>query len=243
MIIDIVVGAVVLISAIISFLRGFIRETLTIAGVIGGLFAAIFFGPKLSPTFKGWLDVTEDSVEKLFDIVPMGIVADFCAYAAVFIIVVIMISVISHFTAGAIKAMGLGPIDRTLGVIFGIVRAVILLALLYLPFHLLMDEDSKAKYFSGSKTHIFIEKTSDFMVRFLPASDDVKDKVEDVTEGQIKKKLFESDLLFNKDAPKIEKPVENEETGYKKDERQELEDLIEKPKTTAPELNKPKFNQ
>lgn len=242
MIIDIVVGTIVLISAIISFLRGLIRETLTIAGVIGGLFAASLFGPQLSPMFKGWLGVTEDSAEKLFDIVPMGIVADVCAYAAVFIIVVIIISVISHFTAGAIKAMGLGPIDRTLGVIFGIARAVILLALLYLPFHLLMDEDSKAKYFADSKTHIFIEKTADFMVRFLPSSADVKDKVESVTEGEIKKKLFENDILFNKDAQQIEGLIENltnqsEETGYQKDERQGLEDLIEEPKVNTPEFN------
>ena len=44
MIIDIVLGAIVLISAIISFLRGFIREVLTIAGVAGGFFAAIVPG-------------------------------------------------------------------------------------------------------------------------------------------------------------------------------------------------------
>ncbi|HPF77787.1 MAG TPA: CvpA family protein [Alphaproteobacteria bacterium] len=240
MIIDIVVGAVVLISAIISFLRGFIREVLTIAGVVGGLAAAIFFGPKLSPVFRSWLDVTEDSTRKLFDIVPMGIVADICAYASIFILVVIIISVISHFTAGAAKAMGLGPIDRTLGVIFGIVRAVILLALLYLPFHLLMTEDAKAKYFADSKTHLYIEKTADFMVRFLPSSKDVKDKVEDVADGQIKKKLFENDILYNKDAKPAEKPAEkNEETGYKKDERKELEDLME----DQPTVREPTVNQ
>ena len=229
MIIDIVVGAIVLISAIISFLRGLIRETLTIAGVVGGLFAAVFFGPSLSPTFKEWLGVAEgEEVGKLFDIVPMGIVADVCAYAAVFVLVVIIISVISHFTSGAVKAMGLGPIDRTLGVIFGIARAVILLSLLYLPFHLLMDEDSKAKYFADSKTHRFIESTSEFIVRFLPSSNDVKDKVEDVTESEIKKKLFENDILHNKDAkPVLKETPKSNETGYEKNERQDLNELIQ----------------
>jgi len=242
MIIDIVVGAVVLISAIISFLRGLIRETLTIAGVIGGLFAAMYFGPKLSPTFKNWLSVTEQNNEKLFDIVPMGIVADISAYAAVFILVVIIISVISHFTSATVKAMGLGPIDRTLGVVFGIVRAVILLALLYLPFHLLMEEDSKAKYFSDSKTHTYIEKTSAFMVRFLPSSDDVKNKVEDVTDGEIKKKLFENNILLDKNAPKKE-IIEPEETGYEQNQRQDLNDLIsEDPIKETPELKEPSYN-
>ena len=232
MIIDIVVGAIVLISAIISFLRGFIREVLTIAGVVGGVFAAIFFGQTLSPTFKNWLGVAEgEEVGKLFDIVPMNIVADICAYATIFIIVVITLSVISHFTVGAAKAMGLGPIDRTLGVIFGIVRAVVLLGLIYLPFHLLMDEDSKAKYFADSKTHVFIEKTSDVIVKFFPSSGDIKDKVDEAADGEIKKKLFENNILFDKKAKPVEKIAPTpEETGYEQKQRQGLEDLIqEKP--------------
>lgn len=234
MIIDIVVGAVVLISAAISFLRGAIRELLTIAGVVGGIFAAIYLGPSLSPTFRNWLGVIEGAdVEKLFDIVPMTMVADICAYASVFVVVVIIISVVSHLTAGAAKAMGLGPIDRTVGVIFGIARAVILLALLYLPFHLLMDENSKAKYFSDSKTHVYIEKTSEFMVKFMPSSSEVKGKVEDVTDGQIKKKLMDNEILYNKDSeplPDVPKATKDEgETGYDAEEREELEELMKEP--------------
>lgn len=250
MIIDIVVGAIVLISAIISFLRGLIRETLTIAGVAAGLFAAITFGPILSPVFRSWLGVAETKAEgsdatatqevaKLFDIIPMTIVADVCAYAAIFVLVVIIVSVISHFTAGAAKAMGLGPIDRTLGVIFGIVRAVLLLALLYLPFHLLMDEDSKAKYFADSKTHIYIEKTAEFMVRFLPSSKDVEDKVNEVKDGQIKKKLYENNILTDENAKPVEKKETPSETGYQKDQRQDLNELIGK----DPVLKEPEFNE
>lgn len=246
MIIDIVVGAIILISAVISFLRGFIRETLTIAGVAGGVFAAIAFGSKLSPTFRNWLGVVEDSNDKLFDIIPMSIVADVCAYAVIFIFVVIIISIISHFVSTAVKAMGLGPIDRTLGVIFGIIRAVLLLALLYLPFHLLMEESSKAEYFADSKTHIYIEKTSNFIAKFLPSSQEVKDKVEETADGEIKKRLFENNLLINKNA----KPIVIEDTpesGYERDERQELNDLIdEQPDTTSPTVtpnNQPTGNR
>ena len=63
MIIDIIVGAVVIVSAIISFLRGFIREVLTIAGVVGGLAAAYFMGPMLTPTFKDWFGVDPEAEE------------------------------------------------------------------------------------------------------------------------------------------------------------------------------------
>lgn len=234
MIIDIVVGAVVLISAMISFLRGFIREALTIAGVVAGGFAAVFFGSSLSPVFGKWLGVDKDAeeIEKLFDIVPMNIVADVCAYAAIFIFVVIIVSVISHFTASTAKAMGLGPIDRTLGVIFGIVRAVLLLSLLYLPFHKLMSEESKTEYFGDSKTHYYIAKTSNYIAQFLPSSDKVKEQSNDVVKDGIKEKLLENDFLKDENDPSLKRKIEPEkktETGYKEKERDELEDLFKKP--------------
>ena len=59
MIVDILVLAVLLISALIAFLRGFIREVLTITGVVGGLAAAYFGGPLLAPLMRGWLGVQE----------------------------------------------------------------------------------------------------------------------------------------------------------------------------------------
>lgn len=236
MIIDIVIGCIVLISAAISFLRGFIREVLTIAGVAAGVFAAILFGPKLSPVFDNWLGVNDnpEEIQKLFDIIPMNIVSDICAYAVIFVFVVIIVSVISHFTAGAAKAMGLGPIDRTLGVIFGIVRAVILLSLLYLPFHKLMSVEAKDEYFGESKGHYYIEKTSNYIAKFLPTSVEVEETVKDTADKTIKGKLMENNFLEDKDKPITIKaePEKKDETGYKEEERDELEDLFEKPSLT-----------
>lgn len=235
MIIDIVVGVVTLLSALISFLRGFIREVLTIAGVVGGLVAAYFLGPSLAPIFKSWLGAgPDDEPRKLFDIVPMGVVGDVAAYGAVFVIVVIILSVVSHFTAGAAKAMGLGPIDRTLGVIFGIARAIVLLGLLYLPFHLLMDQETKDGVFEGSRTHYIIEKTAEFMVQFLPESQ----QVEETAQDKIKEKLKEQDILKSDDK-KAEEPVKDETPaatpvkpkpgteGYEDGQREKLDQLFE----------------
>jgi membrane protein required for colicin V production len=237
MIIDIAVAIVLLISAGISFLRGLIREIFTIAGVVGGALAAIFFGPSLAGIFRSWFGIVEgEPPEKLFDLIPMNFVADGLAYAAIFIAFVIIISVFSQFFSAAIKAAGLGPIDRTLGVIFGLLRGVLLMALLYLPFHLLMDEQSKTKYFAESKTHIYIEKSAGFIAKYLPSSKDVEDKINEVEETQIKKKLFENNILSDGTEKKqteqaAEKPVEEikPETGYDQEDRQDIKDLFRQP--------------
>lgn len=244
MIIDIVVAAVVIISAIISFLRGFIREILTIAGIIGGLAAAYFFGPMLAPVFQGWFGVDgSGEVEKSLGPIPMEMVANVSAYAAIFIVFVIIISVISHLTAGAVKAMGLGPVDRTLGVVFGIARAVVLLGLLYLPFHLLMNSETKNDFFEQSRTHVFVEKTAIFLAGFLPNSEAVEEKIEDVAQeanGKLKDQLMNQDLLKGA-AGKIKKAIPKEgEAGYKDGAREELEQLFkeELPSGAVDQTNK-----
>ncbi len=235
MIIDIVVGLVVLSSALISFMRGFIREVLTIAGVVGGILAAVFVGPSLAPTVRVWFGVVDGKdTEKLFDIIPMEIVADATTYGVIFIAVVIVLSVLSHFISGAAKAVGLGPVDRTLGVIFGVARALVLLGLVYLPFHLLMNKERKEEFFKDSQTHYVIEKISATMAAYLPESDEVQDEVKKGTDDLIKKKLEEQNLLGGKEKePEAEltiKPLkEEDEEGYKDEERKKLDKLFNEP--------------
>ncbi|PZQ44978.1 MAG: colicin V production family protein [Micavibrio aeruginosavorus] len=248
MIIDIVVGLVVLASALISFMRGLIREVLTIAGVLGGGMAAVFFGPSLVPTVRTWFGVTdgEDS-KKLFDMIPMEIVADITTYGVIFILVVIILSVISHFVSGAAKAVGLGPVDRTLGVFFGVARALIILGLLYLPFHLNMKQEAKDEYLKDSQTLYIIEKVSAAMADYLPDSDKVEKGAKDTANDLIKKKLEEQDLLGGGKKESAKEPEakltivplsdDKKETekksgeGYDDKQRQKLDQLFTEPAT------------
>lgn len=251
MIIDIVVGVLVLISAFISFLRGFIREVLTIAGVIGGIIAAIVFGPALAPMTRQWLgagDGQADSAEKLFGLIPREFAADIATYGGIFVAVVIVLYIITHFISGAAKAVGLGPVDRTLGVMFGVARAVILLAFIYIPLNVLMPKDVKESVFKDSITHPLIEETSSVIAAYLPEGDSVKDDVED----QFKQRLKDSELLATGSKDKSENPQAVEpagatpdgsppaqipppaasgETGYQQDQRQKMQQLFNEPAT------------
>src|SRR5262245_37034294 len=139
MIFDTIVAAVLLVSCIIAFLRGFIREALTILGVVGGAAAAVYAGPMLSPAVRGWLGVDAaaaaaegaEAPPKLFGVLPVSMAADLLTYAGIFIVVVIILSVISHFLSGWAKAVGLGALDRSFGALFGIIRGMVILVLLY----------------------------------------------------------------------------------------------------------------
>lgn len=232
MIVDILVLAVLLISALIAFLRGFIREVLTIAGVVGGLAAAYFGAPLLIPFMRGWMGV-EDGVEpgRLFGILPYDIVADAASYGLIFIVVVVALSVISHFLAEAAKSIGLGAVDRTFGFIFGLLRGVVLLGLLYLPVHLFIDDSSKESWFANSKTHFYLERSADALAQFVPDTNVEKAEeqigvLEEIS--NTRKKLEEIKLLKGEDAPSLPQSLPEETLeGYSDEFRDKMDRLFE----------------
>ncbi len=230
MILDIIVLAALLVSAIIAFLRGFIREALTILGVVGGIAASYFAGPLFSPLINGWLGSGEnEEPQKIFGIIPHDMLADAIAYGSIFIIVVIVLSIASYLLSGWAKAVGLGAVDRMLGVLFGMVRGVVILALLYLPVPVLFDQETREGWFEGSKTHFYVEASSGWMAKFLPETlkEDTEKQAKKTAESMAKatrEKLQEIDVL-QKEAPPKKPALETE--GYQKDERQDLKELFE----------------
>ena len=230
MIVDILVLAVLLISALIAFLRGFIREVLTITGVVGGLAAAYFGGPLLQPQMRTWLGVEPDiEPQRLFGILPYDIVADALSYGLIFIVVVIVLSVLSHFLAEGAKNIGLGAVDRTLGFVFGLLRGIILLGLLYLPVHLFIDEESKAAWFGSSKTHLYLEQTAGAIAEFIPESavEDAEEDLKIVDEANKTRKQLEEINVLKREGE--QSPVEDvqKNEGYSEEFREQMDKLFE----------------
>lgn len=237
MIIDVVVLVILLISAGIAFMRGFIREVLTITGVLGGLFAAYFGAPMLKPHMRGWFGVEEGvEPERLFGILPYNIVADALSYGLIFIVVVVVLSLISHTLAEWARRTGLGAIDRSFGFLFGIIRGILLLGLLYLPVHMFVQQEDKDKWFKDSKTHFYLEKVSAAMADLFP--EDVETAGEEaMTQGQkimdAREKLQEIELLKGDNTKKLleEEPrsLSNDPqapNGYNEEFRDEMDQLI-----------------
>lgn len=236
MIVDIIVLAVLLISALIAFMRGLIREVLTIAGVIGGLAAAYFGGPLLKPHMRDWFGVVEgEEPERLMGFLPYDIVADALSYGVIFIAVVIILSIISHFLAEGVRNIGLGAVDRTLGFIFGLLRGIIILGLLYLPVHLFIDDETKEGMFEGSTTQFYLERTAEMIAEWLPedAIEKAEDGIEEIEEiSETRKKLEEIELLKSDESepprsePAGEDNVEKNE-GYNDEFRDNMDQLFQ----------------
>lgn len=249
MILDLIVLVILVISAGIAFFRGFIREVLTIIGVVGGAAAAAFGGPLLSPVIANLLGVNADdpadSGNKLFGVLPKELAADVIAYGSIFILVVLILSLISHMISKSVQAVGLGAIDRSLGVLFGVLRAVLLIGILYLPVYLLTSEADRNEWFAGSKTKFYVEATAETISKALPESDtanlqrDIERKKGSMAK-QAREKLEEMDVLKVLKNPDNAGNAENtdekeqdgssassEKTGYEEDQTRAFDEFIE----------------
>lgn len=232
LIMDIVVLVIVFVSAAVAFLRGFVREVLTIVGLVGASLVALTAGPALSPGLENWLtaDIPADEIEKarLWGYIPYDVAASAIAYLGLFVITLVVLSIISHYVAKSVHAIGLGPVDRSLGVVFGIARGFVLLGLLYLPFHILMSEEEKEDWFGTSHTVSYVEYSSDMMVALMPeswtrdteAEEDI-DPLKDLTGENDEKSVKGTD----EEAAEGDEPAENTE-GYDELERQAIDALI-----------------
>ncbi len=229
---DIAVIAVVLISVIIAVLRGFIREVLTIFGFAGGAAAAYVLGDFLVGTTRGWLGVVDDSEtpQMFMDVVPYTVVAEVLAYGLVFITFVILLSIVSYFLSKFVKSIGLGAIDRALGAVFGLVRAALVLGLLYLPFYYMVeDKEQKAEWFGDSKSQVYLEAASGWIDGYIPksAQNAVQEGVEEINEiSEGRKKMEELDILRGEKDANAQKNMPK--AGYTEEFREGMDQLIEK---------------
>lgn len=216
---DIIVVSVLVISAGIAYLRGFIKEVLSVIGILGALAASWILGPLLEPFCNDLLGVTDGGdVEKIWGVIPADLMAIIIAYGSVFIISFIILFVFSFFVAGLVEEAGLGALDRSLGVLFGLIRGAVLVILAYLPFSLMMDRSEFPDWVQEARSRPAIEYTVDWVIDTFGEPN--PEKGTDFIDTLGKK--------IEQKAPEVKEDLqEKAKKGYDKIDRMELDRLIE----------------
>ncbi len=238
---DIAILVIVGISALIALGRGLVKEVLSIVGWVLAGAAVIYLLPVLNPfTLKyiesGWM---------------AGIAT------AAFILIVFMIVWI-YATAGVvgkIRTSKLSGLDRLLGLFFGIVRAFLLIVLMYILISWMMPVKSQPDLLRKSKYFQIAGNFAEPIEKLIPKDtlDAIKEKTSEVgltgddddepaaeqkpAEAEKDKDKSDVDALFEKLAqPQIEKMREDRKKlqkikedfeGYNAYERDNLNRLIE----------------
>jgi len=118
---DIAVIVVVLLSALLGLWRGVIREVFALAAWIAAIVCMFLFGSRVAQM----LPLLQLSAETAW-------LRSLAGYALVFIGVFVLLSVIGFVFSKLVKAVGLSFVDRALGMVFGVLRGVLIVVLLVL---------------------------------------------------------------------------------------------------------------
>lgn len=108
--------AIIVISTIVSLIRGFVKEALSLACWVIAFIVARSFYTHLATLFEGL--ITTPSLRLL------------AAFVLLFVVTLIVGALINHLISAIVKSTGLSGTDRMLGMVFGLVRGFILVVVI-----------------------------------------------------------------------------------------------------------------
>lgn len=222
-----------LISMLVAFIRGFVKEVLSVLGLI--LFIVLTI--KISPAFSEFVNKYVES-----EILSQTIV--FIVIMAVFYSIWI---ISTDKLIARIRTSTLSFMDRLFGLVFGFLRAVLILSFCFLIVKIVLPEELKEGDLKNSKYFMMAEGCSNLIEKLLPEDilkktvKSVENKVEDI--NKVKKKpedkknetpsnldqeqmdkMFE--LLVKPELKKKHKKDDTQQEGYNNDDIAGLNELI-----------------
>ncbi len=149
-VVDGAVAGIIVLSAILAYSRGFVREGMAIAGWIGAALLAYIFAAQAQPLVKELPVVGKF----LSDSCELSLIA---AFAAVFAIGLVIAALFTPLLSGVVQRSVLGGLDQGLGFLFGVVRGVILVGVAFMVYDRavaadtvpMVDDSRSAKIFAS----------------------------------------------------------------------------------------------
>jgi membrane protein required for colicin V production len=142
-----------LVSAMLAMVRGFSREILSIASWAAAAVAAFFFYPLVLPYVQPYVDNDQ-----------LAIVA---AAAAVFIVALIIVTILTMKIADWIIDSRIGALDRTLGFLYGAARGILVVAVGLLFFNWLVGANAPP-WITEAKSRPLLESIGTSLENMLP---------------------------------------------------------------------------
>ena len=153
--IDGIAAGVIVLSAILAYSRGLVREAMAIAGWVGAAVLAFVFAPSAQPLIKE-IPVINGF---LADNCELSIVA---AFALVFAVGLIIAALFTPLFSSVVQRSALGGVDQGLGFLFGVARGVLLIAVAFFVYDkasltnsvAMVDDSRSAKVYASFQDSI-----------------------------------------------------------------------------------------
>ncbi|MBO4700605.1 MAG: CvpA family protein [Alphaproteobacteria bacterium] len=222
---DYIYIGVLLASTVWATIRGGIYETVATLSWVVAAVTARFVSPWLDGLLQSWFGLTESTVGTLV-----------ASYFIVFFVILLIAGFFNQKLRDRIQDSVMNVTDHTLGVIFGIVRGVIVMGVAYwVALWYYSDAPRMPHWIEDARTRPIMQMTAVKLDEWFVPGPENKLLQRDVAGSRESKKIFdnlinprvvdgENTATQNNAANPSPKP--NEETGYKNSERSALENQL-----------------
>jgi membrane protein required for colicin V production len=150
--VDGIVAVVIVMSALLAYSRGFVREGLAIAAWVGAAVLAFIFAPQVEPLVKE-LPVIG------------GFIGDSCelaiitAFALVVAGVLVIFSLFTPLFSAIVQRSIFGGLDQGLGFVFGVLRGILLVAIAYFVYDTVLTSQDITMVDDSRSARVFARLT------------------------------------------------------------------------------------
>src|SRR5262245_3538145 len=152
---DIILIGVMLISALLAMIRGFMREVLSIAAWVIAALVTLYLYNKLLPVAKTYFN--------------NDIIAAAAVVGGTFLGTLLIVSIITVRFSDMVLDSRVGALDRTLGFLFGLARGLIIVVVAFLFFAWLVPDRSQPEWIPSATPWVVLRVTGDRLISMLPA--------------------------------------------------------------------------
>lgn len=224
------VGVVLVVSAGMAFMRGFVHEVLAIGAWIGAAIITLYGFDTAQPWFAAQISV--------------GWAANLLTGLSLFLVSLVTLSLITKAISNQVRKSALNSVDSSLGFVFGLLRgALIISAAYYIAIEWAFDPGELPQWLASAKTRPWMERGAAEIAKFRPHSLTAEqsstetvtpasgDLMEDSKRGQEQFQDSNKVTAQSLAAPKPSASAVTAETGkkikgYDKDERREMDRLF-----------------
>jgi membrane protein required for colicin V production len=155
-VVDIAILAVLLLSALAAFSRGFVREVLAVGSWVAAIFAVIYLLAPARPFLRQYITYP--------------LLADGITGAAIFVITLAVCTTLASYLSRNIRGGALGAVDRSLGLLFGLARGVILVCLAYMLMVWVMpQEKDRPAWLQQAHSLPMVANAAEYLRSLVPA--------------------------------------------------------------------------
>lgn len=230
---DLGIVAVLAVSGLLAFARGFLREILSVGAWVGAAAATIYGLQPARPFLRQYIGEP--------------LLADAVTGVVIFVVTLGLLATLSHMLSRNVRNSALGALDRSFGLLFGLLRGAAVICGLWLLFALFVAPQDRPEWITEARSLPLVEAGSKVLLDLLPGAavekgaavvDEAGKRADELIEAEKTLRGLSEPLAPGQGEPPAQAqpgsdnssanpaaPIEG--SGYKDRERQDMDRLIQ----------------